>query len=166
MASNTLIQYLEETRYSALPGGSSVDVGTEVSDRRQTEIFKAGADLTIGDVVSLDVSQSTDGKIALYVVPADTDATTTVCPVGVVVGKAQDVGSSATTVESGELALVCVRGVCEALCAPCTQGDVLTITSGAGVLDTIAAATSPQVAIALETVAVQGLATVYVRGAF
>ena len=154
MATSTLIQYLETEQKDGF--GASVAVGTSTMDRRQTETFIAAAAVVAGDVVSLDAAQAADGDKAIKVKPANSGDLALSCPVGVALGAAA----------IGEKVTVCVRGVCEAKLLACTQGDVLTHTATAGSMDTIAAATDPQVAIALETAAAPGTFTVYVRGAF
>lgn len=154
MATSTLVQYLETELRDGL--GNPVAVGTSSMDRRQVETFIAAAPVGPGDVVSLDAAQTADGDKAIKVKPGDAGDTALSCPVGVALAAAG----------TGEKVEVCVRGVCEANLLACTQGDVLTHTGTAGSLDTIAAATDPQVAIALETAAAPGTFTVYVRGAF
>lgn len=156
MATQTLVQYLETEQYSSLPGGASSAVGTSVMDRRQVETFIAAAAVAAGDVVSLDAAQAADGDKAIKVKPADSADTALSCPVGVALAAAA----------SGAKVDVCVRGVCEAKLLACAQGDVLTHTATAGSMDTIAAATDPQIAIALEAAGAPGTFTVYVRGSF
>jgi len=154
MATSTLIQYLETEQRDGL--GNPVAVDTPTMNRRQVETFIAAAAIAAGEVVSLDAAQTADGDKAIFVQPSDASNTDLVCPVGVALAAAA----------SGEKVEVCVRGVCEAQCDAHTRGDVLTVTTTAGQLDTIAAATSPQVAVALDGAGGPGLATVYVRGAF
>jgi len=154
MATSTLIQYLETEQRDGL--GNPVAVDTPTMNRRQVETFIAAAAIAAGEVVSLDAAQTADGDKAIFVQPSDASDTALSCPVGVALAAAG----------AGEKVEVCVRGVCEANLLACTQGDVLTHTATAGSLDTIAAATDPQVAIALETAGAPGTFTVYVRGAF
>jgi len=154
MATSTLVQYLETQLRDGF--GNLVAVGTSSMDRRQTETFIAAAAVAAGDVVSLDAGQAADGDKAIKVKPGDSVDTLLSCPVGVAL----------TAAGIGGKVEVCVRGVCEAKLLACTVGDVLTLTGTAGSMDTITAATDPQVAIALETAAAPGTFTVYVRGAF
>jgi hypothetical protein len=158
MATSTLIQYLETAGQSAgqldTTGLPSAAVGTDSMNRRQVETFIAAAAIAAGQVVSLDAAQAEDGDKAIKVKPADSGDTDLVCPVGVALAAAA----------VGESVEVCVRGVCNATCAAHTKGDVLTVTAAAGTMDTIAAATSPQVAISLD--GANPTAKVFVRGQF
>lgn len=160
MATSTLIQYLETERFGSLPGDPAEAVPVSAMDRRQTETFLASAAIAAGDVVSLDNTKSADGDKAIFVLPADGNALPTpfICPVGVALAAAAE----------GEKVEVCVRGVCEAsVSAGPALGAVLTFGNTSGVLQAVAAATEPQVAIALEASAGPGATTtVYVRGAF
>ena len=164
MATSTLVQYLETARQSSgqldPTGLPSNAVGTSTMDRRQTETFLASGAIVAGEVVSLDASKTEDGDKAVFVIQADNTAAATNVPVGVALAAAA----------AGEKVEVCVRGVCEArVTAGVLAGAVLATDGGlqAGQLDTIAAATEAQVAIALEAaVALPGTTTVYVRGAF
>lgn len=144
MATSTLIQYLES------------GVGAETSNRTQVETFIAAAAIAEGDVVSLDNAQAVTGDKALFVKKADAGSTDLVCPVGVALAAAA----------AGAKVDVVVRGLASANCLAHTKGDVLTVTATAGSMDTIAAATSPQVAVSLQTLAAPGKALVFVRGAF
>jgi len=113
MATQNLIQYLE--------AGTSA-----VMNRSKHEYFLAGGTITKGQVVALDLTQS-DADRALYVVPADSDATTTVVAVGIAIEAAA----------SGEKVKVCIAGYCEgAVVSTATaQGDMLQLGSTAGQLE-------------------------------
>lgn len=161
MATSTLIQYLETAGQSAgqldTTGLPSAAVGTAAMDRRQVETFFAVGAIAAGAFVSLDAAQAEDGNKAVFVKPADSGDATASCCVGVALAAAAD----------GAKVEVCIRGVCEANVAGASaQGDVLTHSATAGQAATIAAATDPQVAVALEASAAPALTTVYVRGAF
>lgn len=156
MATSTLIQYLETSGTDALTGAPA-SVGTAAMDRRQVETFLAGATIAAGAFVSLDASQADDANKALFVVPCDSAAPAASCPVGVALAAAS----------AGEKVEVVIRGVCEAnVAGAAAQGDVLTHSAVAGQAATIAAATDPQVAVALEASAAPAPTTVYVRGQF
>lgn len=159
MATSTLIQYLETAGQSAgqldTTGLPSAAVGTDSMNRRQVETFIAAAAIAVGQVVSLDAAQAEDGDKAIKIKPADSGDTDLVCPVGVALTAATAVGDKVE---------VCVRGVCNATAAAHAKGDVLTVTGTAGEMDTIAAATSPQVAISLD--GANPTAKVFVRGQF
>jgi hypothetical protein len=149
MATSTLIQYLNTT------GADGVDIGLGVSNRRQVETFISGEAIVAGDVVALDLVTAalTAGQIATQIRQASTAAARTA-----VAGVALDAAAGA-----GEPVRVCIRGVCEANVLAMAQGDVLTVTATAGSMDTITAATAPQVAVALETAAAPGKALVLVN---
>lgn len=155
MATSTLIQYLEQSGTDAITG-AAVSVGTAVMDRRQVETFFAAGAIAAGAFVSLDASQADDANKALFVKPADSADTTASCCIGVALAAAN----------AGEKVEVCIRGVCEANTGVVAQGDVLTHSATAGEAATIAAATDPQVAVALEAAGAPATITVYVRGAF
>lgn len=174
MATNTLIQYLETERFSAFPGGASEGVPLDASNRRQTEVYRAGAALNSGDVVALDFSTGglTDGQRGIQVVQSDHAVATSKMVVGIVLGPAtpeSDDGSGG--VLSGGLAEVCVRGLCEAnVLANVAAGNLLYITATAGSLDDAIAAAQPNasgapVAIASEAgPGAPGQMTVFVLG--
>jgi len=149
MATSTLIQYLETT------GADGVDIGLGVSHRRQVETFISGEAIVAGDVVALDLVTAalTAGQRATQIRQASTNAARTA-----VVGVALSAAAGA-----GEKVQVCIKGVCSANVLAMSQGDVLTVTATAGSMDTIAAATAPQVAVALETAAAPGTAFVLVN---
>jgi len=149
MATSTLIQYLNTT------GADGVDIGLGVSNRRQVETFISREAIVAGDVVALDAVTLalTAGQRATQIRQASTTATRTA-----VVGVALDAAAGA-----GEPVRVCIRGVCEANVLAMGQGDVLTVTATAGSMDTITAATAPQVAVALEAAAAPGKALVLVN---
>ena len=149
MATSTLIQYLDTT------GADGVDIGLGVSNRRQVETFISGEAIVAGDIVALDLVTAalSAGQIATQIRQASTNAARTA-----VVGVALSAASGA-----GEQVSVCIAGVCSANVLAMAQGDVLTVTATAGSMDTIAAATAPQVAVALETAAAPGSALVLVN---
>jgi len=149
MATSTLIQYLNTT------GADGVDIGLGVSHRRQIETFISGEAIVAGDVVALDLVTAalTAGQRATQIRQASTNAARTA-----VVGVALSAAAGA-----GELVQVCIAGVCSAKVLAMAQGDVLTVTATAGSMDTITAATAPQVAVALETAAAPGSALVLVN---
>lgn len=95
MASSTLIQSLD-TRDSA-----GVAVGATPSNRRQTEIFFAGAAIVAGDWVSFDVSKS--GAIRVVTVVKTT----------AVAGQSNVVGVALRSAASGEKVEVVVSGYVE-----------------------------------------------------
>ena len=116
MATQNLLQRLDA---AADTTGSSANA----SDRRIEEVFVASAAITEGDFVSLDLSQTTDSDIALFVDLLDSaDA----CPVGVALADAA----------SGENVRVCIRGVVEAKVDASSinlaVGDALFVGSAAG----------------------------------
>lgn len=84
MAQNTLLQYLDNDA-----GGA----GVTSSNRRTTEIFLAGETVVVGDVVSLDLAQSSDGDKGLIIVKADTGTATDTMAVGVVLRSAEPTGA-------------------------------------------------------------------------
>lgn len=149
MATSTLIQYLNTT------GADGVDIGLGVSNRRQVETFISGEAIVAGDIVALDLVTAglTAGQIATQVIQAST-AVDRKAVAGVAL-------SAATG--AGEPVQVCIAGVCSANVLAMAQGDVLTVTATAGSMDTITAATAPQVAVALETAAAPGTALVLVN---
>ena len=149
MATSTLIQYLNTT------GADGVDIGLGVSHRRQIETFISGEAIVAGDVVALDLVTAalTAGQRATQIRQASTNAARTA-----VVGVALSAAAGA-----GEKVQVCIAGVCSAKVLAMAQGDVLTVTATAGSMDTITAATAPQVAVALETAAAPGSALVLVN---
>jgi len=151
MATTTTIQYLGPLTDAVT--GAALPLST--SNRQTIETFFAGEAIVAGDVVCLDLVTAglSDIARATTVRQASTNAARTA-----VVGVA--LAAQATV---GGLVPVVIRGVCEANVLAMTQGDVLTVTATAGSMDTIAAATVPQVAVALETAAAPGKATVLVN---
>jgi uncharacterized protein YyaL (SSP411 family) len=149
MATSTLIQYLDTT------GADGDDIGLGVSNRRQVETFISAEAIVAGDVVALNLVTLalTAGERATQIRQASTNAARTA-----VVGVALSAAAGA-----GEKVQVCIAGVCEANVLAMAQGDVLTVTATAGSMDTITAATAPQVAVALETAAAPGKALVLVN---
>lgn len=159
MATQNLLQRLD---VAADTTGSS----DNASDRRIEEIFIAAEAITLGDAVSLDMSQTADSDKALKVVQADSGtATDKLC-----------IGIALESVASGANVRVCIRGFCEAnVDAATVAGDLLQIGATAGRLDvrTVAvdeggAATFdlyPIVAIASEA-DTANIATVYVYPQF
>lgn len=113
MATQNLIQYLE--------AGTSA-----VMNRSKHEYFLAGGAITKGQVVALDLTQD-DADRALYVVPADSDATATLVAVGIAVEAAA----------SDEKVKVCIAGYCEeaVVSTSTAQGDLLQIGATAGQLE-------------------------------
>ena len=81
MATNRLIQSLN-------PGSDFP------SNRRQTEIFLAGATIAAGDFVAFDLSQTEDADKTLYVVPCNSGAAAT----GLAIGVAEAVDSKTNKV--------------------------------------------------------------------
>lgn len=151
MATSTLIQYLGPLADAVTGAPLSLDT----SNRRSVETFISGEAVVAGDVVALDLVTAglSDIEIATTVRQASTNAARTA-----VVGVALDAAAGA-----GEPVRVCIRGVCEANVLAMAQGDVLTVTATAGSMDTIAAATAPQVAVALEAAVAPGKALVLVN---
>jgi hypothetical protein len=155
MATSTLIQYLETSGTDALTGAPA-SVGTAAMDRRQIETFLAAGTIGAGDFVSLDASQTDDANKAVFVKPCDSADTSASCPVGVALAAAT----------AGEKVEVVIRGVCEARTAAVAQGDVLTHSATSGQAAVIAAATDPQIAVALDATGAPATITVFVRGQF
>lgn len=155
MATQNLLQRLDK---AADTTGSSADA----SDRRIEEVFIAGAALSAGDFVSLDMTQVTDSDIALYV--QKVDSADYLCPVGVVIADA----------DAGANVRVCVRGVIEAnvsgVSIAIAAGDSLFIggTAGVGFAKTDADGThvKPQMAVALEASTAAEAIKVYVCNNF
>lgn len=177
MATSTLLQKLDSTALapsSTIPGNYDVVETPDVSDRRQTEIFIAGEAVFIGDVVALDLVTAglNDTQIGAQIVRGDNAATDRRAVVGVVLRSADTKDGAfdpATgTCAAGSKVEVVVRGIVQASCLACAEGDVLALdpAGAVGALDTIVAATNVKVAYALETVAAPGFGTVFVVGNF
>jgi hypothetical protein len=151
MATASTVQYIGPLTDAVT--GAALPLST--SNRQTVETFIAGEAIVAGDVVALDLVTAglSDIKIATTVRQASTAATRTAV-VGVALAAQSTVGG---------LVPVCIRGVCDANVLAMAQGDVLTVTATAGSMDTIAAATAPQVAVALETAAAPGKALVLVN---
>lgn len=163
MATSDLIQYLETEQYSALPGGAAEAVGVATMNRRKVESFIATEAIAIGQIVSLDASQTGDGDKGIKVALADTGSDDTVFAVGVAISAAA---------ASGDKVDVCIRGICEAQCAAnAAKGNALYLTGTAGQLDDVAPAAplseSVPVAQCMESVGgAPALTTVFVIGRF
>ena len=99
MATQTIIQYLEDERYSALPGGASVPVGEATSNRRQTETFVANGAIAVGDVVAFDTSKTGADRV-LFVIKAANITNGNGLAVGVAT-EAATAGDNVTCVISG-----------------------------------------------------------------
>jgi len=100
MATQTVIQYLEEERYSSLPGGASEPIGPETMNRRQIETFIANGAITAGDVVAHDATK-TGADRALYVIQAANVATGNGLACGVAITSAAGAGDKVDVVISG-----------------------------------------------------------------
>lgn len=150
MATTTTIQYLGPLTDAVT--GAALPLST--SNRQTIEVFFAGETIVAGDVVCLDL---------VSVGLSDIVRATTVRQASTNAARTAVVGIALAPAAAGALVPVVIRGVCEANVLAMTQGDVLTVTATAGSMDTIAAATAPQVAVALETAAVPGKATVLVN---
>jgi hypothetical protein len=163
MATSDLIQYLETEQFSALPGGAPEAVGVATLNRRKVETFVATGPIAIGQVVSLDASQTGDGDKGIKVSLGDTGSNDTVFAVGVALTAAA---------ASGDKVDVCIRGICEAqVDANALKGNALYLTGTAGQLDDVAPAAplseSVPVAQCMEDKgAGAGLTTVFVIGRF
>jgi hypothetical protein len=156
MASSNYIQKI----FAADEVAGSVDLGegsTQDSNRNQVEIFLASEAITAGALVSLDLSQTTNGEKLFIIAEADaTDA----CPVGVAV-------SAIAANAKGE---VVIKGIVEEAltngsATPIVVGDALTF-SADGKLVKKAAANEPECAVALEAQAADGTSRVYVLKRF
>jgi hypothetical protein len=158
MATSTLIQYLNTT--DAVTGA---DLGTGPSAKIQLETFRAGSvAIAAGKLVSLDLSQTSDGAKLLTVVPADLSGANTLGVIGV----------ATTAAAAGALVTVMLRGITNvAADAGIVAGDALSVSAtGAGatagfVAKRAAADLYPCVGVALEatgaTVAGQVKAVIY-----
>lgn len=134
-------------------GGSLGEDSVQDSNRNNVEIFLAGETITAGALVSLDLSQSTNGEKLFVIKEADaTDA----CPIGVCVdGAAQD--AKCEVVIKGIVEEALTDGDPTAIAV----GDALTL-SVDGKLVKKAAANSPECAVALEAQAADGTSRVYI----
>jgi hypothetical protein len=97
MATNTTIQYLENTAKDEL--GATVSIKT-ASDRRQIETFIAGAAITAGDWVMFDTSATDAGRV-LTVIQATFAATGQPLTVGVALNSATAAGQKVDVVVAG-----------------------------------------------------------------
>jgi len=162
MATTDIIQYLETSAYSALPGGAAEAVGVRSLNRRKVETFIATEAIAIGQVVSLDASQTADGDKGIKCALAGTGSNDTVFAVGIAL----------TAAAAGETFDACIRGICEAqVAASAAKGNALYLTGTDGQLDDVAPAAplseSVPVAQCMEDrPASPGLTTVYVIGRF
>jgi len=153
MASSTYIQKI----YANDELGSSVgEDSTQDSNRNQVEIFLAGENISAGALVSLDLSQATNGEKLFVIKEADgTDA----CPIGV----------AAVAISNGAKGEVVLKGIVEEAKVNGTVavavGDVLTLSS-AGKLVKKTAAEEPQCAIALEASSSDATSRVFVCKVF
>lgn len=138
MATNTLIQYLEETQVTGL--GGTVTVGASTSNRSQTETFVAGGTITVGQWVQFDTSAS-GASIVATVIPASA-ATATGNPLvcGVCIGSADSSG----LLTAGHKVTVVVSGFVGAAnvdAAVAAAGVALVVdNTGAGIANAYAAA--------------------------
>tara|TARA_R100000951_G_scaffold116719_1_gene130109 strand:- start:4160 stop:4651 length:492 start_codon:yes stop_codon:yes gene_type:complete len=113
MSSQDLIQYLEKEQFSAFPGGAATGIGLGSMNRRREEVFLAGGTVAVGDIVSLEIAATSDGERSISVVKANSGASDTSVPVGVVIASAETDG----TLTDGSRVVVCTRGICNALLA-------------------------------------------------
>lgn len=154
MATQNIIQYLETEQYSALPGGSNVAVGVAAMNRRQVETFVASETIAANDLVSLDLSKTSDGDKGIFVVKADTDTATDKCAVGFALNAA----------EEGETVDVTIAGIHTSanVDTATAAGDSLCVGATDGQADVYEAGFEvPIIAIAAEA-ATANVATVFV----
>lgn len=151
MASSNYIQKI----FAADEVAGSVDLGqgsTQDSNKNQVEIFLASEAITAGALVSLDLSQTTNGEKLFIIALADaTDA----CPVGVAVNAIAE-GAKGEVVIKGIVEEALVNGT-----APVAVGDALTLSTD-GKLIKKTAAEEPQCAIALEASSSDATSRVFV----
>jgi hypothetical protein len=134
MATQTVIQYLEEERYSSLPGGASEPIGPETMNRRQIETFIANGAITAGDVVAHDATK-TGADRALYVIQAANVATGNGLACGVAITSAAGAGDKVDVVIAGYVEGVnCTAGTIGAANIPLSAGK-----TAAGEVDASAA---------------------------
>jgi len=171
MSTQTLIQYLDTSAYSALPSGGSVPVGIATMNKQQLETFVAGSTVQIGDWVALDLTKITAvapygsadvaSQAAITVAPADLNAgagagvtSKASIVVGVVLESAERDGS----LTAGSRIVVCTRGFAQARCtdaggAGINIGQALVASNTGGVADLAGgAAVFPLVGYLAETI--------------
>jgi hypothetical protein len=140
MATSTLVQYLENTGFSA--SGATVFLGRLPSARGQEETYMCETAIIAGSLVAVDASKMTadptGGSTALFVTTADFNAAGTVQKVVVGVAKASITG---TATSPKEIAVV-VKGV--AVLVPVIAA---TAVGSPLCLDVLGAAGSAQIAI-------------------
>ena len=142
MATQNVIQYLEEDRYSALPGGATEAVGPESMNRRQTETFIASGTIAAGDVVAFDTGKTGADRV-LYVAQAGVVAN----------GNGLCVGAAVRAATAGEKVEVVVSGYADVKThGTVTAANMLTAggTSAGTVDGRVAADISPAFGITLE----------------
>tara|TARA_R110002012_G_scaffold300966_1_gene501054 strand:- start:4726 stop:5202 length:477 start_codon:yes stop_codon:yes gene_type:complete len=154
MATQTIIQYLEDERYSALPGGASVPVGEESMNRRQTETFVANGTIAVGDVVGFDTSKTGADRV-LFVIKTAAIANGNGLAVGVAT-EAATAGDNVKCVISG-YANVSTAGTVAAI-------NMLTASPGtAGTVDgRVAADIAPAFGVTLEARTGAGLVAAWI----
>jgi hypothetical protein len=153
MATQNIIQYLETEQYNALPGQSNVAVGVAAMNRRQVETFIASEAITANDLVSLDLSKTSDGDKGIFVAQANSTGTDK-CAIGFALNDA----------EEGETVDVTIAGIHTSanVDAAVAAGDSLCVGATSGQADVYEAGfTFPIIAIAAEADATN-VATVFV----
>jgi len=153
MATQNIIQYLETEQYNALPGQSNVAVGVAAMNRRQVETFIASEAITANDLVSLDLSKTSDGDKGIFVAQANSTGTDK-CAIGFALNDA----------EEGETVDVTIAGIHTSanVDAAVVAGDSLCVGATSGQADVYEAGfTFPIIAIAAEADSTN-VATVFV----
>lgn len=152
MSTQTLIQYLDTSAYSALPSGGTTQVGTGTMNKQQKEIFVAGSTVAVGDWVALDLTKIT--ALSPYNLDDASEASITVAPADTNVGAGAGVTSKASIVlgvvlesaerdgslTAGSRIVVVTRGFAIAKCADnggagINIGQSLVATTNAGIAD-------------------------------
>jgi hypothetical protein len=96
MSTQTLIQYLDQSAYSALPSGGTAQVGTATMNKQQKEIFVAGSTVAVGDWVALDLTKIT--AVAPYDLDDASLASISIAPADLNVGAGAGITSKASMV--------------------------------------------------------------------
>jgi hypothetical protein len=125
MSTQNIIQYLETSQYNALPSGGTTSVGVGAMNRRQVETFIAAEAIAANDLVSLDLSKTSDGDKGIYIVKADTGTATDKCAIGFALNGATAAGETVDVTVAGIHESANVDGATAA-------GDTLCIGSTAG----------------------------------
>lgn len=136
------LSYLEKTSKDVF--GNSIDVPSAL-DRRCVEVFHAGGNISAGDWVALDVSESDSARVIQVVEAA-----------AVANGNALTVGVAIETVLSGEKVQVVTRGYVEGanVTTGVAAGSPLVVDATGGRADAIAAGDlAPPCGVTLELAA-------------